>query len=184
LRSSKSDVVRTYGACGAIASSWTNLANKEKYSFTSCGYSENTPTRFFQTNTKRKIPTLKSLVKVPPDQIIISLGTNYVSEKNSRMIMLDISDLLDQLIKYSPNTQCIWIGPPDSRKFHHKMIKINRTIKNFISSECTYFDSFNQTQYPVHGGDGVHFYGSEPLDNEAKKWAQNVYQFLIPFNSK
>jgi hypothetical protein len=171
--------VRTYGACGAFASSWTEVAQKWKYTYTTCGFSEKTPSLFFETTHKRKIPSFRSLVKTPPDHIIISLGTNYVSEKSSLMMTLDVSDLFDQIIKYAPKSKCFWVGPPDSRKYHQKIMKINRIIKSFISFECTYFDSFNQTSYPAHGGDGVHFYGNDLIENEASKWAKKVYQSYI-----
>jgi hypothetical protein len=181
LRQNKSDEVRTYGVCGARATSFAHVARMVGVRHTTCGYFERTLQTRILTSRPSSAPSLKTLLKHPTDYLIVALGTNYVNEENFLSMILDTSEIFDLLVKFSPQTKCLWIGPPNIRRYQLKIYQINRILKNFIGHECEYFDSYALTKYPEHGGDGIHFAGNEQREQVAEAWAQMAFERFSNF---
>lgn len=76
--------------------------------------------------------------------------------------------------------QCIWIGPPDARKFSAAAINDVYVLLDKLADKhgCTLIDSRKYTQYPDVGGDGLHYSGKVGT-SIAKSWADNVFRHDI-----
>lgn len=158
--------VATYASCGSIAR-WWYTGQK-----TNCGYFERDLSgAMIQTNS-HATPEFPGLLRdVSPDQVIIALATNYVREADDEVVIRDLTRLMDD-IRFS-RAGCLWILPPDMRKFRSDLPRLNRLVKRVAGQECEYFESAAYTRYPESGGDGIHYWSSEAVP-VAHAWAAAV----------
>ena len=117
-----------------------------------------------------------------PNRTIIALGTNmlwfaqnnaydHITEKTGEVI-----DLINQY-----QSQCIWVGPPHSRRFDNQDYRtLISTINNVaVQKSCDFIDSYDIVTYPSSGGDGYHYEWNSILKRLAKDWAQGVYNQIL-----
>ena len=158
----------TIASCGSSPSWW--LEGKR----TACGFWRKDFNGSEQNNIRGLTPNLIELMNtVQPKTVIIALGSNLVPlSKSARLasteaMMSEVSNRTDQ---------CIWIGPPDARKFNATEINDVYVLLNHLSHkyDCKLIDSRKYTHYPKSGGDGLHYGGKEGT-LIAKEWASNVY---------
>ncbi len=160
--------VTTVASCGSSPSSW--LEGKR----TTCGFWRQDHNGNEQSSVKGLTPKLIKLINtVKPKTVIIALGSNLVPlSKSARLagteaMMSQVSNMANQ---------CVWIGPPDSRKFSAAEINDVYVLLDELSHKyhCNLIDSRKYTHYPKSGGDGLHYGGKEGT-LIAKSWADKVF---------
>lgn len=160
----------SYGSCGAIARWYFTGQN------TKCGYFQNDYNDESIYESKYPTPSIVKIIsEFKADIAIIQLGGNYAGYKDS-FIMEDTLKIAELVI--DNGMKCYWVGAPDSRVNRERRIEVSRLIKENIGHLCTFIDSASMTKYPVTGGDGIHYWGTEGTAT-AKKWAENVFDIVI-----
>ena len=140
---------------------------------------------FFRDNkgkTKRgnkaKTPIIKDIIEdFQPDFLIVALGANYYKFSSS-YARKDLNKLL-KLMK-STDAPCLWIGPPDTRKFPKESKRVYKVLEETVAKQCEFFNSENVTKYPSSGGDGVHYWGKGK--KTAREWALKVFKTFEKLN--
>jgi hypothetical protein len=165
--------VSIYAVGGSTPADW-NLGQNQIW-----GYWEyHTDSGGFRSS-KPKTPLLKNLLeKHQPDQVIIELGTNLIWRELNSQITADVIKLVQSIEK--AKTQCFWIGPPDLRPNSVERESREAEIHQLLETEiprysCRLIRSWEMTEYPKDGGDGIHYDQIPDLGiNLAKAWAQKV----------
>jgi hypothetical protein len=160
--------ITTVASCGSSPSWW--LEGKD----TRCGFWRRDFDGSEQSNLKAATPSLYGLLNsVKPKTVIVALGSNLVP-----LSKIARHDHTDAMMRHVAKTaeQCIWIGPPDSRKFSASEINDVYVLLQQLTNKhgCKLVDSRKYTHYPKSGGDGLH-YGGKQGAVIAKNWADNVF---------
>jgi len=182
--------VRTVAACGS-SPSWYYSSGK-----VSCGYLRVEPNgnkTYLDYQRNRAIgpypvPKIDELTKFSAkkqDIAVIQQGTNLyalVMSGSENSFKTQILKFLDSLYSKNPSSKCLWVLPPEIRKYDGKTVTtahkermdkwITETIEDFSESKglganfCETLVSRNYTK-PPQGGDGTHFGNSNPQWVEA-----------------
>jgi hypothetical protein len=161
-------LVYTAASCGSTLKHWLTGKN------TTCG--------FFSKNIKGQVveykkgptPLLKNIFnEVKPNILLIEMGANYQYYTSERQIQEEIQNVLKVYVPMVD--RCIWVTHPDSRKYPEQRLKLAQLINETVAPFCEVFHSYEVTQYPSSGGDGVHYsFGAAiPI---AKNWAKLVFE--------
>jgi len=166
----KKEKLELRGSCGSIIHWW--YTGHE----TSCGYLEIDSNGKSTLLAQSKTPLIERLLEnLKPNQIIIALGSNYLRGYPETTLTNDVKQLL-RSIKESKTT-CIWVGPPEMRKFRTELPAFVPKLEALVKPACIFVDSRLFTHYPNQGGDGVHFEAKE-LKPIAKSWANEVAKII------
>lgn len=94
-------------------------------------------------------------------------------------IIQDIQNMISEIKNFG--AKCLFVTAPDARVRKPALMAAIAAAKKAVGTECEFFDSTLVTNYPLFGGDGVHynFPLGEPI---AKKWAQRVYERFVELN--
>jgi hypothetical protein len=166
LRADPSRDVRTVASCGSII----------RWFYTGTP----TPCGFLQIDSKGKVtesrraptPLLSDFIaEQKPDLFIVELGANYMVGYPDATLVRDVEQLLKDID--STGAKCLWVSPPDSRKYREERKSLVARLEKLVSARCQWFDSLQHTRYPDAGGDGVH-YSTADLIPIAREWAKQV----------
>jgi hypothetical protein len=170
MRADQTREVRTVASCGSII----------RWFYTGTP----TPCGFLQIDTEGKVTeSLKSptpllsglLAEQKPDLIIVELGANYMVGYPDATLVRDVEQLLKDID--STGAKCLWVSPPDSRKYREQRKLLVARLEKLVSARCQWFDSLQFTRYPDTGGDGVH-YSTSTMIPIAKEWATQVHRVV------
>lgn len=164
--------VTTVASCGSSPSWWL------KGSHTTCGFWRHNSDGSEVNGLKGLTPKLDDLINtVRPRSVIIALGSNLVPLSNSERTTYTEA-MMTQVVEKAD--QCIWIGPPDARKFSANAIDDVYLLLDKLANKngCMLIDSRKYTRYPDSGGDGLHYSGKVGT-SIAKSWADNVFRHDI-----
>ena len=170
--------VCTTASCGASPSSFVSTIYK-----TQCGFYQSSlsgpPISISYSNFKidktppHLTPKLDKIFDndVKPELTVIQQGTNmygFIFENSAKtaasLISNQVKKMLEKLQTYSPQSKCLWIGPPQIAKYDAKVVSESQkqmmadAIREGIQSsgvKCEFLDSREVTPMPV--GDGTHF---------------------------
>jgi len=169
LRTLKDMNVRSAASCGSIIRWWY------KGTPTPCGYRSVTIDGKISTADKAPTPLVLDLLEeTKPDLVIIEQGANYIGYPDETLAK-DIDRLLTDVEKY--HSKCLWVSPPDSRKFREERKILVPKIEKLVQGRCQWFDSLQDTHYPDTGGDGIH-YGTTSMKPIAFEWAGDVFKVV------
>ena len=178
LRASDSDKTAFFASSGSAPSDWDPKRNEIYY--TTGGYFEHVldhATTFVPVGATAT-PKLDGLFsEYSPDRVIIQLGTNMIDLSND-----EVYEQTLRLGKFvtSSMKKCIWLGPPDSRRYSARLAELVLNIeKGARAAGCTFIDSRKFTKYPENGGDGIHFdsLGDEGVQ-AGKNWAAAIFAII------
>jgi hypothetical protein len=165
--------VSIYAVGGSTPADW-NLGQNQIW-----GYWEYHTESGGLRGSKPKTPLFKSLLeKHQPDQVIIELGTNLIWRELTAERTADVITLVQSIDK--TKTQCFWIGPPDLRPNSAERESREAEIHQLLEKEiprygCELLRSWELTEYPSEGGDGIHYDQIPDVGTTlAKSWAQKV----------
>jgi hypothetical protein len=162
--------VRSVGSCGSIIHWWYTGTP------TPCGYRSVEQNGKVTTSLKAPTPLVKDLIKEnSPDLIIVEFGTNYVKGYPDETLIHDVKRLLGDIDQ--THAKCLWVGPPDSRKYRTSLPPLSDRLEKLISGQCQWVNSREYTHYPETGGDGVH-YETTALHPIARAWAEAVFKIV------
>ncbi len=132
---------------------------------------------------KPKTPVFQNLLeKLSPDMVLIELGTNLIWKD----LTLEDTSYIQQMIRQTLDSgaKCFWVGPPHLRPKNNdqkrRVLEIHSILEKEVeASGCRLIKSWELTQYPETGGDGIH-YDSIPNLGEtlARGWAQSIFDEL------
>ena len=177
--------VRTVAACGS-APSWHYSGGK-----VSCGYLRVEPNGSktyldYQRNRSvgpYPVPKIDELTKFSSrkqDLAVIQQGTNlysHVINGAENAFKTQIGRLLSSLYEKNPSSKCLWVLPPEIRKYDGKTVTtaqkdrmdkwITDAIEDFSKSKglgSAFCETLSSRKYtkPPQGGDGTHFGNSNP----------------------
>jgi len=159
--------ITTVASCGSDPKWW--IESKP----TSCGFWQRRPDGSQIEEHKANTPKLEKLMHNKPKLTIVALGSNIVLMNEDERITY--TDKLMEMIE-KKSSRCIWIGPPDSRKFSVQEINSVYSLLKKMSKphHCQLIDSRKYTLYPSVGGDGLHYGGKEGTVI-ALHWAERVF---------
>lgn len=193
---------------GAFGSTITSWMRSMKYTFdfyasggsaplqwrnnrfvTTCGIKESSLYPAVKRKCKKiKTPSLlKLLSKSEYQTVIIALGTNY-SDKE-KMVKSHIKFTTKLINDIPQNIKCLWIGPPDMKRFRGERLNKNYSIIfeaiKLAKRKCRLIDSRKLSYYPEKQSpsakpDGIHYdypakwYKFPAGVKEAKIWALNI----------
>lgn len=170
LRADKTREVRTVASCGSIIRWFYTGAP------TPCGFLQIDSAGKVTEALKSPTPLLSGLLaESKPDLIIVELGANYMVGYPDATLIRDVDQLLNDID--STGAKCLWVSPPDSRKYREERKLLVARLEKLVSSRCQWFDSLQFTRYPDTGGDGVH-YSTSSMIPIAKEWASQVYKVV------
>ncbi len=170
LRSDPSREVRTVASCGSIIR-WFYTGTS-----TPCGFLKIDASGKMTETLKAPTPLLSGLLsEKKPDLIIVELGANYMVGYPDATLVRDTEQLLQDID--STGAKCLWVSPPDSRKYREERKLLVARLEKLVSARCQWFDSLQFTRYPDTGGDGVH-YSTSSMIPIAKEWASQVYKVI------
>jgi len=170
---------------GGASPEWllTTKVSLRGYLYDSCAKAPLVP-RSKLDQQKLRAPSVEDLLKAPPGTydkqiVLLTLGTNTPGDPAKQVANVE---KIVRSIKSHSDAICVWIGPPNMRKwsvsFGDKVYAaIQKGIENATpqgaTPACHLIDSRKLTAYPK-GGDGWH-YGFFPAGIEAAgKWAEAV----------
>jgi hypothetical protein len=166
--------VTTVASCGSSPGWWL------KGTPTSCGFWRHDANGTEESALKAATPKLDELIAaVKPKTIIVGLGSNLVPLSADRR-RAETEAMMADVARKADN--CIWIGPPDARKFSREEINAVYVLLRELASNhgCALLDSRSYTQYPDKGGDGLHYSGSQGT-SIAKAWAYKLFSKEIAY---
>ena len=157
----------TVASCGSDPKWW--IEGKP----TTCGFWQRHPNGSQIEEHKAYTPKLEKLLHNKPKLTIVALGSNIVLMNEEERITY--TDALLTMIE-KKSSRCVWIGPPDSRKFSVKEINTVYSLLKKATKQhhCQLIDSRQYTLYPSVGGDGLHYGGKEGTVI-ALHWAEKVF---------
>ena len=164
--------VTTIASCGSSPRWWL------KGYPTTCGFWRHNADSSDVNSLKNWTPTLDDLINtVKPKIVIVALGSNLVRLSEAERY-IDTETMMNKVTEKA--TQCIWIGPPDARKFSAAAINDVYVLLEKLANQygCRLVDSRKYTHYPESGGDGLHYNGIVGTAR-AKLWAYNVFRHDI-----
>jgi hypothetical protein len=165
--------VTTVASCGSSPSWWLKGSHT-----TTCGFWRHNADGSEVNSLKGLTPKLDDLINtIKPRSVIIALGSNLVPLSDSeRRIYTEA--MMNRVAERA--AQCIWIGPPDARKFSADAIDDVYVLLDKLADKhgCMLIDSRKYTRYPDAGGDGLHYSGKVGA-TIAKSWAYNVFRHDI-----
>lgn len=179
LRSSGAQV-ETYGSAGSSPSWWFSgqTTHSGFYSKDAEGHVDQ-PANWRSPHATPKFPDL--VQKFQPNVIVISLGANLI-HASGKTIETQVEKMA-QAAKAS-GARLIWIGPPDGRESKKPTSRQNELyahLQKIASQYGDFIDSRPLTEYPAHGGDGLHYWGKEG-GAIARSWAHAVYEQIQDLN--
>lgn len=160
--------VSTVASCGSSPSWW--LKGKS----TTCGFWRHNPDGSEESNAKGVTPQLDELIStVKPRTVIVALGSNLVPLSDSER-RIQTEAMMNRVAEKAD--KCIWVGPPDARKFSVTAINDVYVLLHELAHKhgCTLIDSQRYTRYPDAEGDGLHYTGKVGT-LIAKSWAYNLF---------
>ncbi len=164
--------VTTVASCGSSPRWWL------KGNPTACGFWRRNADGSEVDDLKNTTPMLDDLINtVKPQLVIVALGSNLVRLSEAERT-IDTETMMNKVTEKA--TQCIWIGPPDARKFSAAAINDVYVLLEKLANQygCRLVDSRKYTHYPESGGDGLHYNGIVGTAR-AKLWAYNVFRHDI-----
>lgn len=176
--------VRSFWTCGADVISW--MSGGVSY----CGARRCiSPGVCTRDQGRGHVPygSLKSyLAAVRPRVTIVSLGTNFLTEREFysrnyyRYYLKRAQDLAEQIAR--AGSACIWVGPPQASLRTKPAEDYERFDADFAAAVqaggCNYIDSnpLSDRSYVLpHDGEGIHYRG----DGE-KQWSAAVWKEMEP----
>lgn len=176
MRAVPGTTLRTEASCGSILRWWYTGQT------TPCGYlgiSESGKTTRLE---KGPTPLLRRIIAdFVPELAVIELGSNYLRGYPDATLTGDLERLFQDL--HANQIKCLWIGPPDMRKFRKELPDFIPKLRSLVEKDCEWIDSLSLTRYPDQGGDGVH-YETDALRQTARDWASGVFSKLLPWLEK
>ncbi|MCW5198600.1 hypothetical protein VU07_03495 [Desulfobulbus sp. F4] len=162
-------------SCGSSPRWWLNGQQ------TRCGFWQLDADGTQHKSPTAATPLIADLLKSEqPDTVIVALGSNLIPQEPIDRYTDTVAFM--NLIAES-GSRCIWVGPPDARKFSasaiNEVYKLLRSVTKHYG--CDVVDSRKYTRYPATGRDGLH-YGGEEGERIASQWAQNVFNQNIRDN--
>jgi len=129
----------------------------------------------------RNTPRFAELVLTEaPNTLVIVQGTNMVWHEQNDSDREQVKAMID--LAKGVGARCIWVGPPNLRVSDPiviSQIEANHQLLESVSlaNGCEFIPSWNFTQYPENGGDGIH-YDQVILTGPklAREWAQEVFK--------
>ena len=156
-----------YGSCGALARSYLTGWK------TPCGFFALTPEGVRVDERHHRTPRIEALLEgQKPELTVVELSTNYFMEWTRDRAVQDMRNLA--LLIRSSGSRCVWVSGPDTRRFHSRQAEMLDWVKETVGSECRVVDGASLTEYPSHGGDGIH-YGSR---SEVSRWVDEVLRVI------
>lgn len=157
--------VTTVASCGSSPNWW--LVGTA----THCGFWRRNSDGSQEKGNSAATPLLDELLSsLHPKTVIIALGSNLIPKNNTQQ-RLETEILMQRVTKTS---QCIWIGPPDARKFSFSQTRAVYDLLFELGDQlhCPVINSLQYTKYPTDG-DGLHYGGisGTPI---AESWAEEV----------
>ena len=168
--------VALYASCGSSPENW--LRDEPVYR-TKCGYREMVPHRplVMGDPMRHDTPKLEKLLEdFNPSIIFVQQGTNWMDRPLTDEKILSILDRFMGAVLKGGKRRILWIGPPDSSRFHNVQGRIYQLIKKAKRPGVSVVDSRRQDRRYVigkTGGDGIH-YNSE----SSTLWADWVIRQL------
>jgi hypothetical protein len=170
IRKTEKDLLELRGSCGSIIHWW--YTGHE----TPCGSLEIHSDGKSTERSRASTPLIDTLLdQYKPNRVIVALGSNYLRGYPETTLLNDIQQLLRSIKEIKAT--CLWIGPPDMRKFQKDLPAFVPKLESLVKSRCSFVDSRHFTHYPDEGGDGVHF-ETEELKPIAKSWAKEVAKII------
>ncbi len=159
--------VTTVASCGSDPKWW--IEGKP----TTCGFWQKKPNGSQIDEHKAYTPKLEKLLRIKPKLTLVALGSNIVLMNEEER--LSYTQTMMEMIE-KKSSRCVWIGPPDSRKFNVQEINTVYSLLKKMSKQyhCQLVDSRKYTLYPSVGGDGLHYGGKEGTVI-ALHWAEKVF---------
>jgi hypothetical protein len=173
------DVISFYGVGGSTSKDWM-LGLDQIW-----GYWEYHTDGANIRSQKPKTPEFKNLlIKLSPKKVIIELGTNLIW----RDLSLEDAKFIQDMIRLASEfkAECFWVGPPDLRpkssEQKRRVLEIHELLKKEVeASGCQLIKSWELTQFPATGGDGIHYDSIPDLgEGLARKWAESIFSKLTP----
>ncbi|MCC6276517.1 MAG: SGNH/GDSL hydrolase family protein [Oligoflexia bacterium] len=124
------------------------------------------------------IPCLSRFQDAKPTRVVVALGSNQLDRGTQT-----IGEFMAALKLNFPNTQIVWVGPPDMRGRKSLIAKFNTELKTTLTTqcpECTVFLSSRVTRYPPIGGDGIH----NQSVHASQSWARSVVDAIVQNSGK
>lgn len=172
--------VETFGSAGS-SPSWWFTGKETKSGFYSKDENNNVDSNP-NWKTPHKTPIFKDLVSnFKPNVIVISLGANLIKGDNET-IEKEVKRLCEAAKE--SGAKIIWVGPPDGResvKPTSEQKRLYEQIEKVVKEYGSFIDSRPYTEYPIKGGDGVH-YGGEFGSIIANEWANKVFNDIQNLN--
>ena len=171
FRKDSTNQVRTVASCGSIIHWWYHGQP------TTCGFLSIDESGKKVQVPRSSTPAITNILETKkPELAIIELGANYVRGYSEATLRNDVARLLSDLRK--TGTECVWIGPPQMRRFESELRHWVPLLKSLVEKSCLWIDSRELTAYPASGGDGVH-YETPFLRPLAEKWAQDIHRLVL-----
>ncbi|HCT99602.1 MAG TPA: hypothetical protein DF614_05965 [Methylococcaceae bacterium] len=163
--------ITTVASCGSDPKWW--LEGKP----TNCGFWQRRADGVEIEEHKAYTPKLDTLLRSKPKLTLVALGSNIILMNEEERVTYTQA-LMAMIEKKS--SRCIWIGPPDSRKFSVAEIGAVYSLLKTLAKphHCQVIDSRKYTLYPSIGGDGLHYGGKEGTVI-ALHWAEKLFSHDI-----
>ncbi|MBI3558267.1 MAG: hypothetical protein HY074_18525 [Deltaproteobacteria bacterium] len=121
---------------------------------------------------------------VPPGETritVVALGANMLelvgSPQGRKAAIGSITRMIETV--HAAASACIWIGPPQMRKYSARTLELfygvlAQAVRSSTGERCVLLDSRRHTAYPPQGGDGIHydFPAGAPV---ARAWANAAF---------
>ena len=160
--------VSVVASCG---SSPLSYISKYKTYNTPCGYYQKYAGQEKIDRSKSESPKLKDIFagKKSTDLMVIQQGTNLywaIQNGSPKFVEDKVSELLKEYKASSPQSKCLWVGPPAILRINNKPVTkehsdlMANAIKSGISKSginCEYIDSRLNTTTAGLSSDGTHY---------------------------
>ncbi len=118
------------------------------------------------------------LAQYHPTLTIIELGSNLFG------VPFDYSAAtIHQMaaMTAAAHSECLWIGPPDSRsRTGPQMDELYGILRGASAPYCHFVDSRKLTHYPATGGDDIHYdYLGPDGMKQTRTWARKVFELIL-----
>lgn len=169
-----SNIILTYGSCGTTLKSWllgsSNCGNVNIDEFG----------RKYIRSSKTTPKILQLIKEIRPDKFIFQFGGNYSNYADLNSVKKEIENFFKEIniMPYSLRKDCLWISHPDSRIKRELRAQLALALESIITPYCDYFNSTKVTQYPVKGGDGIHYSFKEAIP-AVEKWSNTAFQYWL-----
>ncbi|MBT5021996.1 hypothetical protein HOK51_10060 [Candidatus Woesearchaeota archaeon] len=179
LLRSGSNTVRTYAISGSRAGHWVKghvhySISKPDMQNKLLGYSRYSDEQGTNVPLKTKTSLKMILETYSPTIIIISLGSNHLSQGKAKQLEKIKTECGDLAKIASESAKCIWVGPPKTTRINFKdhLDTVAESVKQAVTPYCTFVDSRDLANI-TKLSDGIH-YNKAGSDG----WAQNVFSQL------